>query len=135
MNDMAGWFAQSIAGFTDSPVALLLLINVLLLIAGALMETTVILLIAVPVFAPVMVAAGLHPIHSALVIIVNLLIGALTPPFGALLFVMMDMTKSTLWTMVRAVAPFYLPMLVVLLLLTFVPWISTLLPALLGTGR
>ncbi|MEQ9814112.1 MAG: TRAP transporter large permease subunit, partial [Azospirillaceae bacterium] len=82
----------------------------------------------------VMLLAGLNPIHAAMVIIVNLLIGALTPPFGVLLFVMMDITKSSLGAMVRAVMPFYVPLLVVLLLLTFIPAISTLVPSYLGTG-
>jgi TRAP-type transport system large permease protein len=135
MNDMSGWFTRAVSGVTDNPVLLLLLINLILLIAGAFLETTVILLIAVPVLTPVMLATGLDPIHAAMVIIVNLLIGTLTPPFGVLLFVMMDMTKSSLWRMVRAVTPFYLPLLVVLMLLTFVPAISTLVPSFLGSAH
>ncbi|MCF6327400.1 MAG: TRAP transporter large permease [Devosiaceae bacterium] len=134
MNDMPGWFASAVTGVTDNPIILLLLINVILLIAGAMLETTVILLIAVPVFVPLMASVGLQPIHSAMVIIVNLLIGALTPPFGVLLFVMMDITKQPLMTMVRAVMPFYFPLLFILLLLTFVPEVSTILPKLFGTG-
>ncbi|MEO1224992.1 MAG: TRAP transporter large permease [Pseudomonadota bacterium] len=134
MHDMSGWFARTVAGIAADPVALLLLINVALLIAGALLETTVVLLIVVPVLAPVMLLAGLNPIHAAMVIIVNLLIGALTPPFGVLLFVMMDITKSSLNAMVRAVLPFYIPLVIVLLLLTFIPAISTFVPRQFGTG-
>lgn len=135
MHGMPAWFAAAITGVTRDPLSLLLLVNLILLIAGCFLETTVVLLIAVPVLTPALTGLGLDPIHAAMVVIVNLLIGTLTPPFGVLLFVMMDMTKASMWTMVRAVGPFYLPLLATLLLLTFVPAVSTLLPSLLGSGR
>jgi tripartite ATP-independent transporter DctM subunit len=129
MGDMVGWFSRQVAVMSDNPVLFLLTINVLLLVAGALIETTVILLIVVPVLGPAMVLMGIDPIHSAMVLIVNLLIGAVTPPFGVLLFVMMDITKMTLSQMTRAILPFYIPLLCVLLLMTFVPALSTAVPA------
>lgn len=129
MGDMVGWFSRQVSVMSDNPVLFLLTINVLLLIAGALIETTVILLIVVPVLGPAMVLMGIDPIHSAMVLIVNLLIGAVTPPFGVLLFVMMDITKMTLGQMTRAILPFYIPLLCVLLLMTFIPALSTAVPA------
>ena len=128
MGDMVSWFASQIEGLSDNPLLFLLTVNIILLVAGALIETTVILLIVVPVLGPAMVLMGIDPIHSAMVIIVNLLVGALTPPFGVLLFVMMDITKMTLGQMTRAILPFYIPLLCVLLLMTLFPALSTAVP-------
>jgi tripartite ATP-independent transporter DctM subunit len=117
---------------TSSPVVFLLLTNVVLLISGMLMETTVIVLIAAPIMFPIAASYGIDPIHFAMVMLINLLMGTLTPPFGSLLFVMMNQTKLTLAKMFRAVAPFYFPYLVFLGLITFIPSITTFLPGLFG---
>lgn len=117
---------------TTSPIVFLLLANVVLLLAGMLMETTVIVLIAAPIMFPIAAIYGLDPIHFALVMLINLLMGTLTPPFGSLLFVMMNQTKLTLSQMFKAVAPFYFPYLAFLLLITFVPAITTFVPKLFG---
>ncbi|MFC7705404.1 TRAP transporter large permease [Plastorhodobacter daqingensis] len=135
MGDTVSWFARQIEGISHNPILFLLTINLILLVAGALIETTVILLIVVPVLGPAMVMNGIDPIHAAMVIIVNLMIGALTPPFGVLLFVMMDITKLSLAAMSRAILPFYLPLLAVLLLMTFVPALSTAVPAWMASTR
>ncbi len=120
------------ASITSSPVVFLILVNVVLLVAGMFMETSVILLIAVPILAPIAASYGLHPIHFAMVMLMNLLMGTLTPPFGSLLFVMMNQTGLTLNQMFRAVAPFYFPFLAFLLVISFVPSVTTFLPGLFG---
>jgi tripartite ATP-independent transporter DctM subunit len=127
--------ADAMFALSQDKYVILALINVMLLVAGCFMETTAILLIATPTLLPIVLKLGIDPVHFGLIMIVNLLIGTLTPPFGVLLFVMMDMTKASMWTMVRAVGPFYLPLAATLLLLTFVPAVSTFVPSLLGSGR
>ena len=117
---------------TTSPIVFLLLANVVLLVAGMLMETTVVVLIAAPIMFPIAASYGIDSIHFAMVLLINLLMGTLTPPFGSLLFVMMNQTKLTLAQMFRAVAPFYFPYLAFLLLITFVPSITTFVPRLFG---
>lgn len=117
---------------TTNPMIFLIIVNVVLLVAGMFMETSVVLLIAAPILAPIAASYGLNPIHFAMVMLMNLLMGTLTPPFGSLLFVMMDQTKLTLNQMFRAVAPFYFPFIAFLLVVTFVPEITTFLPGLFG---
>jgi tripartite ATP-independent transporter DctM subunit len=117
---------------TTSPIIFLLITNIVLLLAGMFMETTVIVLIAAPILFPIAASYGIDSIHFAMVMLINLLMGTLTPPFGSLLFVMMDQTKLSLAQMFKAVAPFYFPYLAFLALITFVPWITTFIPRLFG---
>jgi TRAP-type transport system large permease protein len=123
---LASW----LLGFSDNPVVILLIINVALLVFGLVMDTTAILLISVPVLVPALAAIGIDPVHFGLVMVVNLLLGTLTPPFGVLLFVMVDVAKVKFWPLVRAVAPFYVPLVLGLLLLTYWPDLSLWLPRL-----
>lgn len=117
---------------TTNPIVFLLLANVVLLIAGMFMETTVVVLIAAPILFPIAASYGIDSIHFAMVVLINLLMGTLTPPFGSLLFVMMNQTKLTLAQMFKAVAPFYFPYLAFLVLITLVPPITTFVPRLFG---
>jgi TRAP-type C4-dicarboxylate transport system permease large subunit len=95
------------------------------------METTAILLIAVPTFLPLVMQLGIDPIHFGLVIILNLLIGATTPPFGVLLFIVQDIAKVSFGAIVRAILPFYVPLGVALLMVTYWPDLSLWLPRML----
>jgi TRAP-type C4-dicarboxylate transport system permease large subunit len=117
---------------TTNPIVFLLIANVVLLVAGMLMETTVVVLIAAPILFPIAASYGIDSIHFAMVMLINLLMGTLTPPFGSLLFVMMNQTKLTLAQMFKAVAPFYFPYLAFLGLITLVPSITTFVPRLFG---
>ena len=119
-------------GLTTNPWVFLALINVILLVAGMFMETSVVLLIAVPILAPIATSYGIDPVHFAMVMLVNLLMGTLTPPFGSLLFVMMNQTGLSLHQMFRAIAPFYFPFLAFLLVITYIPVVTTFLPNLFG---
>lgn len=110
---------------------ILAIINVILLIAGCFMETTAILLIATPTLLPLVKQLGIHEVHFGLMMVVNLLIGALTPPFGILLFITMDITKVSFAQIVRAVLPFYFPLAFVLVLVTYWPEMVMFLPNLL----
>lgn len=88
------------------------------------------MLVAVPVLSPVVAQFGIDPIHFGLVIVVNLLIGTLTPPFGILLYVMVEVAKVDFKSIVRAVAPFYIPLAIFLIILVYMPQVSLWLPRL-----
>ena len=115
---------------TDNPYAILALINLLLLVVGCFMETTAILLIATPALLPLILALGIDPVHFGLIMIFNLLIGAVTPPFGVILFIMMDIAKVGFGHLIRAMLPFYLPLGAALLMITYWPGLALWLPRL-----
>ncbi len=111
--------AQFMMSISDNKYVILAVINIALLMIGCVMETTAILLIATPTLFPLIVALGIDPVHFGIVLIVNLLIGTLTPPFGVILFIMMDIAKISLAQMTRAVLPFYVPLLATLIIITY----------------
>lgn len=117
---------------TQNPLVFLLITNIVLLIAGMFMETTVVVLIAAPILFPIAASYGIESIHFAIVMLVNLLLGTITPPFGSLLFVMMDQTGISLSKMFKSIAPFYFPYLAFLFLISLVPQITLFVPALFG---
>ena len=122
--------AALLLSWTDSPYAILALINLLLLVVGCFMETTAILLIATPALLPLAQGLGIDPVHFGLIMIFNLLIGATTPPFGVILFIMMDIARISFGQMIRAMLPFYLPLGVALLIITYWPGLVLWLPRL-----
>jgi tripartite ATP-independent transporter DctM subunit len=132
INQVPATLAQWILGITGNKWLILLLINALLLIAGCFMETTAILVISVPVLFPLMTRLGVDPVHFGLVMIINLLIGTCTPPFGIALFITMQIAQVSFAAIVRAVLPFLIPMILTLLLVTFFPQFVLFLPRLFG---
>ena len=124
--------AQFMSGFHVSPIGYLLLINAILLVLGCLLEGTTILLIIVPIMIPTAKALGIDLVHFGVVVVLNIMIGLLTPPFGLLLFVVANMTKQPLAVIVRECAPFIFAAVVVLAICTFVPDTILWLPRLLG---
>jgi tripartite ATP-independent transporter DctM subunit len=124
--------AQFMSGFHVSPIGYLLLINAILLVLGCLLEGTTILLVIVPIMIPTAKALGIDLVHFGVVVVINIMIGLLTPPFGLLLFVVANMTKQPLAVIVRESAPFIAAAIVVLAICTFVPDTILWLPRLLG---
>ncbi len=117
-----------ISSLTTSPYLILLFVNILLLLIGIPMETAPALVIVTPVLAPLAVHLGIDPVHMGIVICLNLVLGLITPPVGAILFAVCGVTGMSLDRLGRAVwAPFCVS-LVVLLIVTYVPWLSTFLP-------
>lgn len=114
---------------TSDPLAMLLLINIVLLVLGTFMDMAPLIMIGTPVFLPVAVAAGMDPVQFGIVLILNLGIGLITPPVGPLLFVACAVGKVSMWEATRTSAPFYLASFVVLLAVTYIPWISLWLPS------
>ena len=110
----------------------LLLVNIILLILGCLLEGSTILLVVVPIFIPTAKALGIDLVHFGVVVVVNIMIGLLTPPYGLLLFVLANMTKQPLGAIVREAAPFILMAILVLAIITAVPDSILWLPRLMG---
>ena len=128
--------AEYLMSLTTNPVGMLMILNVFFLIVGCFMETLAAMTILVPILIPMIHKLGIDPVHFGLVMVFNLVIGLLTPPFGLVLFVMARISGVPLPRIVRAVAPFYIPLFVVLLLITFYKPFVTFLPDLLmGRAR
>lgn len=123
---------EAILQITDRPLVFLILINILLLIVGAVLEPTAAILILVPVLVPIAEIFGIDQTHFAVMVIFNLMIGLLTPPVGLVLFVLSSVTQIPVTRVIKGVLPFFIPMLAVLLLITFVPALSTWLPSFVG---
>jgi C4-dicarboxylate transporter, DctM subunit len=121
-----------LAGWDLSPVGFLIFVNVLLLLLGCVLEGTAILLIVVPVFIPTAQALGIDLVHFGVVVVVNIMIGLITPPYGLLLFIMANISGEPLRDIVRDTLPFLFAMIVALAILTFVPETVLWLPRLFG---
>lgn len=113
--------AESALSLTENPFVFMVILNLILLLVGAVLEPTAAILILVPVLAPMAEIYGIDPVHMGIVIIFNLMIGLLTPPVGLVLFVLNGVTGYRISEIIRSVVPFYLLMLVVLIVITFVP--------------
>ena len=123
---------EAMLQFTDNPIVFLLLVNVVLLMTGMILEPVAGLLITVPVLLPAAIEFGIDPLHLGIVMILNLVLGLLTPPVGLVLYVLSSVTGSTVQTVTRGTVPFLIPLLITLLLITFIPAFSLWLPGLLG---
>ena len=109
----------------------LLVLNLLLLAAGNFMEPTSVVLILTPIIFPIAMKMGIDPIHLGVLMVVNMEIGLVTPPVGLNLFVTAGVAKMTLEEVIWASLPWLLLLLCVLMIITYVPWISLVLPNLL----
>jgi len=121
-----------LTGMTENPILILLMINIVLLILGMIMDMAALILICTPIFLPVANSLGIDPLQFGMILLVNLGLGLCTPPVGSCLFVGCAVGKLPMEKAVRTIWPFYLAILVALLLITFVPAISLTLPALIG---
>ncbi len=126
--DMA---ANAIVGLTNNPILIALLLNLILLVLGCIMDMSPIILIATPILLPIAQSIGIDPIQFGIMVILNCGIGLLTPPVGAVLFIGSAVAKIPMEKVVKATLPFYLCMIITLLLVTFVPAISMFIPNLL----
>ena len=115
-----------------SPWMFLLIANLLLLVLGCVLEGTTILLIFVPVLMPTALALGVDPVHFGIVVVVNVMIGLCSPPYGLLLLMMSRMTAVPLKDLIREMLPFHAVMIVTLFLITYVPWFTLVVPRMLG---
>ncbi|MCR5486239.1 MAG: TRAP transporter large permease [Lachnospiraceae bacterium] len=120
--------AKAIIGISDNPYIIALLLDLILLLLGCIMDMAPIILIATPILLPIATSIGISPIQFGIIIVLNCGIGLLTPPVGAVLFIGSAVAKLPMEKVVKATIPFYLCMIVTLLLVTFIPEISLFLP-------
>jgi tripartite ATP-independent transporter DctM subunit len=123
-------FAAGLLAVSDRPWVILLLINLILLAVGCFMETVAAITIMVPVLLPIAVTLGIDPVHFGVIMVLNLMLGLLTPPVGMVLYVLARVAKIPFEDCVVGTAPFLIPLVTVLLLVTFVPGITMWLPTL-----
>jgi tripartite ATP-independent transporter DctM subunit len=119
----------SMNAFSESPLVILLLLNLILLVLGTFMDMGPTIIIVTPIFLPVVQAYGIDPVHFGVIMILNLGIGLNTPPVGAVQFVACAIGKISVWEAMRSIWPFYGAGVAVLLLVTYVPELSLWLPS------
>jgi len=117
---------------SDNKYVILMWINIMLLLIGTLMDIAPLILILTPVLLPVAINLGIDPVHFGMIMLVNLGIGLITPPVGSVLFVASAVSKQKIELVVKAMIPFYIALLSVLMLVTYIPAISLFLPKLFG---
>ena len=123
--------SRALIGVSSNPYIIALLINLILLILGCIMDMAPIILISTPILLPIATSIGIDPIQFGIIIVLNCGIGLLTPPVGAVLFIGSAVAKLPMEKVVKATIPFYICMIITLLLVTFIPGISMFLPNLL----
>lgn len=123
--------ASYILSGTDHPVLIVLLFNLILLVAGCFLDSASAIIILAPLMQPIAASVGVDPIHFGIIMLVNLSVGMLTPPVGLNLFVAMGIAKMTLFEVFRAALPTIVLMIIALMLVSYIPAISTVMPKLL----
>lgn len=121
-------FAAALLGLTKDPLVLLVIANLIFFVAGMFLDSTTATLLLVPIIAPPLVLAGVDPVQLGIVTIFNLMMGLLTPPMGLSLFLVSDIAKVSIRRLLRALLPFYLPLLATLAMLTFAKDVTLWLP-------
>ena len=124
--------SAGLLGLTNSPIIILLIMNVILLIAGTFMDVTPAILIFTPLFLPIVKTFGMHPVHLGLILVYNLCIGNITPPVGNTLFVAIKVGKTSLAKVMPYMVMYYASILVGLVLVTYIPAVSMALPTMAG---
>ena len=131
MEQLPKQVAEFFLTFSDSPWMFLLLINIMLIFLGTFIESLALLLLVVPILVPVAVAFGIDPVHFGVMVMMNLMIGILTPPMGMALFVVSKVGNIPIHVLTRGVLPFLVPLFVVLILVAVFPQLTLFLPNLL----
>ncbi|WP_100407543.1 TRAP transporter large permease [Bacillus solitudinis] len=124
--------SQLIMGISENPIIILLILNVFLLFIGTFMDITPAVLIFTPIFLPIVTSFGMDPIHFGIMMVLNLSIGNITPPVGSALFVGASIANLDIEDVIKPLIPFYVAIIAVLLIVTYIPEITMILPKLLG---
>ena len=120
--------AEAMLSAGMGPVMFLIVVNVILLIGGQFMEPSGLIVIVAPLVFPIAISLGIDPIHLGIIMVVNMEIGMITPPVGLNLFVTSGVAGMPMMAVVRAALPFLAVLFVFLILITYIPWLSTYLP-------
>lgn len=123
---------DALIGITDNKIVILLIVNGILLFLGMIMDMAPLILITTPILLPVVTRVGMDPVQFGVIMMLNLGIGLLTPPVGSVLFVGSSIGKISIEELSRGMIPFYIVMIITLIVLTFVPQITLWLPTVLG---
>ncbi len=123
---------NALHGVSSNPIVILLIINVVLLFVGTFLDTTPAILIFTPIFLPIAIQCGLSPVEFGIVITFNLCIGTITPPVGNILFVGVKVAQTTIERVIKPLIPFYIVIVAVLMVCTYVPSVSSFIPELCG---
>ncbi len=121
--------AEWMTTLTESPIMFLLLINLFLLLVGMVIDGIAALIIITPIIVPIAILYGIDPVHLGIVMCLNIVIGSLTPPVGAGLFIASSVAKVKIEPLVKAVFPFLIAALVVLLIITYWPQVVLWIPS------
>jgi tripartite ATP-independent transporter DctM subunit len=113
---------------SKDPFVLLMIVNVMLIVVGMFLDSTTAILVIAPIIAKPLMAAGVDPVHLGMVVVFNLMIGLVTPPMGLSLYLVSDIAKVKMRDVLKEMLPFYIPLVGTLLLITYVPWITTSIP-------
>lgn len=128
--NIPGIIADLLLGFTDNIIIILLIMNVVLLIVGTFMDPTPAVLIFTPIFLPIALSFGIDPVHFGIIVVFNLSIGTITPPVGPVLFVGTKIANLRIENVIRPLMPFFVATIAVLMIVTYVPELSLMLPEL-----
>ena len=121
-------FSNAVCIFGENTFILLLLVNILLLIVGMFLDSTTATLLIVPMLAPPVVAAGVDPVHLGVVVVFNLMIGLVTPPMGLALFLVSDIAKVSIQSILVELRPYLVALLISLMIITFIPQLTLWIP-------
>jgi tripartite ATP-independent transporter DctM subunit len=121
-------FAATLLGWSKDPLVLLIIANLIFFVAGMFLDSTTATLLLVPIIAPPLVLAGVDPVQLGIVAIFNLMVGLLTPPMGLSLFLVADIAQISIKQLLRALLPFYVPLLATLAILTLMKDLTLWLP-------
>ncbi len=135
VSQAAQLFSDFMFSLTDNWWTFLIIVNILLLIVGAFLDTIAAISILVPILMPIAARYGVDPVHMGIIFTLNLMIGLLTPPVGMVLFVLSRISKLSIEKTTMAILPWMIPLFVALLLITFIPAITLWLPTQLGLLR
>ena len=123
---------EAVMGITQNRIIILLFINIILLFLGMFIDAIAAIMLVVPILQPLVIAIGVHPIHFGVIVVLNLMIGLLTPPVGFSLHTLSVVAEKKMDFVTRAISPWLIPLFVALLIVTYIPDIVMLLPKLFG---
>lgn len=124
--------ANAVLGITENRILIFLLINIILLVVGTFMDPTPAILIFTPIFLPICTSLGMNPVQFGIVLCMNLSVGTITPPVGTILFTGCKVGGVTIESIMKFLLPYFVVILIALLLVTYIPMLSLFLPKILG---